>query len=116
MQVHNTLPEFVKASHQVLNGVRNRARAAVQGSIGTINNTLIMGPIQITLSDCTAHLDSGGNDGGCNCLIELLLFLCVVLAGSQNLLLYRPFCRIQTSSLQWLRLTGALAVPGTPTF
>jgi len=35
----------------------------------------------------------------------------LALAGSQRLL-YRLFCRIQASSLQWLRLTGVLAVPG----
>jgi len=35
----------------------------------------------------------------------------LALAGSQRLL-YRLFCRIQASSIQWLRLTGVLAVPG----
>jgi len=35
----------------------------------------------------------------------------LALAGSQRLL-YRLFCRIQASSLWWLRLTGVLAVPG----
>jgi len=35
----------------------------------------------------------------------------VALAESQRLL-YRLFCRIQALSLQWLRLTGVLAVPG----
>jgi len=41
------------------------------------------------------------------CVLSLLL----ALAGSQRLL-YRLFCRIQASSLWWLRLTGVLAVPG----
>jgi len=45
-------------------------------------------------------------------VIVLLVFsLSLALAGSQRLL-YRLFCRIQASSLWWLRLTGVLAVLG----
>jgi len=47
----------------------------------------------------------------CGCIAFDWFF--VVLASSQNLFLYRLSCRIQPSSIQWLRLTGALALPGS---
>jgi len=46
-----------------------------------------------------------------DCIASCSLSVPLALAGSQRLL-YRLFCRIQASSLQWLRLTGVLGVPG----
>src|SRR6187549_1182208 len=45
-----------------------------------------------------------------DCIARVLLF-CGFWLAARTLFFYRPICSIQPSSPQWLRLTGALAVP-----